>query len=173
MTWLSCLFLLSASNFLQFMDHASCTLTLLCSHIPHVVTVHTSVLVYATFECMLAESRLDCSDVCLLILAVASERSWVRQHCVSVGEKGNRVCCMYCFSLMRSTDTKCEIESRIEMKSNKGKIGSCKFSGPTVPVGTNVMLMNGLPVDVTSLELYELMDRISAEVTSVHQCLLL
>jgi len=35
------------------------------------------------------------------------------------------------------------------------------------------MLMNGLPVDVTSLELYELMDRVSAEVTSTHQCLLL
>jgi len=32
----------------------------------------------------------------------------------------------------------------------------------TVSVGANVMLMNGLPVDVTSLELYELMDRVSA-----------
>ncbi len=35
------------------------------------------------------------------------------------------------------------------------------------------MLLNGLPVDVTSLELYELMDRISAEVIFIHQCLLL
>ncbi len=34
------------------------------------------------------------------------------------------------------------------------------------------MLMNGLPVDVTSLELYELMDRISAEVIFTQPCLL-
>ena len=49
----------------------------------------------------------------------------------------------------------------------------CEVYESTVSVGANVMLMNGLPVDATSLELYELMDRISAEVTSTQQCLLL
>lgn len=49
----------------------------------------------------------------------------------------------------------------------------CKVYKSTVSVGANVMLINGLPVDVTSLELYELMDRISAEVTPIHRCLLL
>jgi len=49
----------------------------------------------------------------------------------------------------------------------------CKVSESTVSVGANVMLLNGLPVDVTSLELYELMDRISAEVIFIHECLLL
>lgn len=48
-----------------------------------------------------------------------------------------------------------------------------KVVNSAVSVGANVMLMNGLPVDVTSLELYELMDRISAEVIPTHQCLLL
>ena len=49
--------------------------------------------------------------------------------------------------------------------------GTC-FETDTIPelvlqrAGANVMLINGLPVDVPSLELYELLDRISAEVTS-------
>ncbi len=94
--------------------------------------------------------RLDCSSVCLLVFAVAIERSWVKHIVFYWGQKKS------CF---------------LRLFISTYKI--CKVCESTVSVGANVMLMNGLPVDVTSLELYYLMDRISAEVTSTQQCLLL
>ena len=44
-----------------------------------------------------------------------------------------------------------------------------KWIDRKIAAGANVMLMNGLPVDVPSLELYPLLDRISAEVSLTAQ----
>ncbi|KAL0021594.1 hypothetical protein WJX79_001497 [Trebouxia sp. C0005] len=50
------------------------------------------------------------------------------------------------------------------LPANASLAAEVRSNQRSLPAGANVMLINGLPVDVTSLELYELMDRISAEI---------
>ncbi|DBA75355.1 TPA: hypothetical protein ACH3X1_010624 [Trebouxia sp. C0004] len=50
------------------------------------------------------------------------------------------------------------------LPANASLAAEVRTNQRSLPAGANVMLLNGLPVDVTSLELYQLMDRISAEV---------